>query len=218
MKKSNKLLGEVQHYTLEQVTKYFYKKQKTLPEMLSAFPNFGQGFKVWFGHNKKDRFYIVENVTYDDNRTGKINGFKYEKGERGNKEILIPDIYVKGRWNYEVSGLDCTTQNGINYNVAYMEKMISQKKDLITKREKFFEKMESIGGLKEGNRIKTKESDQDFYSEHADVLNKETKRTPVLNDEDQNSNPNSDDKIKSKQGTEELEDKKKKPRVFNNRT
>ena len=130
----SKKIEEFKTYTVDTLTKYMHRNLKSLPEIISSFPNHGLGFKVFTGY-KKDKYYIIEKVKFDDNRNGKIYGIEYNKDERSNKEELIKNAYLKGRWNYEVNNLDCVTDNGQLYNIGYIEKMILIKKDMLAKRE-----------------------------------------------------------------------------------
>jgi len=160
--KNSKKIEEFKSFTVDSVTKYIYKQMKNLPEMLSSFPNQGVGFKVYQGR-KKDKFYIVEKTNFQDNRHGKIYGIEYNQDERSNRIELVNNANIRGRWNYEVNNLDCKTDNGLTYNIGYTERMISNKIEMLKKRENIL------------NKLDTKEKDSDSPKS----LSKTTKKNKV---------------------------------------
>jgi hypothetical protein len=149
-------------FSIDKLTKYTQRSTKTLPEMVSKFPGYGEKFKVFY-KNWKDRYYIIEDIEYKDNRHCRMLGIKYYKSSVKSKVVKIKNILKKGLWGYSIPDLEYKTDNGVVYNVSNMEKLMEAKKDLLKERnmligrvDYFKMKAEEIKKKKEQDKKKKK--------------------------------------------------------------
>jgi hypothetical protein len=121
-------------YTLEEITKFFHKNiMKTLPELLSGYPNFGVDFKVYL-KNKNEHFTILKAI-YESNRTGKIYGFQTINGNSSNKLNLVRNGLNKGWSILDFPQGEVKSDNGVVYNIKKLEENIKKKKNQIKTRD-----------------------------------------------------------------------------------
>ncbi len=125
----------VRRYTIDSVSKFSTKFNRNLPQLLSLFPNYGVGFKIFMKHNKDD-YYIIDRSIIKSNKHAKLYGIPYEQGVMIKKIEKLKYILKRGIWNFQPSSTVTTTENGLDYNIAHYEELIKQKKMIIEKRGK----------------------------------------------------------------------------------
>ena len=133
-----KVIPAVKRYTIDAVTKFSTKNKRNLPQLLSLFPNYGTGFKIYL-KNDKDNYYIVDRVIIKSNKHAKFFGILYQKDVMIKKIDRLKYILKKGLWNFEPSSNITTTENGLEYNIARYEDLIYQKKNIIAQRGKLLD-------------------------------------------------------------------------------
>ena len=130
--------GPIKRHTIESVSKYFMKSYKTLIELISIFPNFGQGFKIFLKRRTQD-YYIVDGVNLKNNRHGKIFGIFHKNGEENKKIAKIRNVLKPGLWTFEPLEGKCYSDNGVEYDINATEVLIEEKKKLLAQRNKILE-------------------------------------------------------------------------------
>jgi hypothetical protein len=82
MEEAKRLLYEkaIKKFTLQEVTKHRTIQHKNLIEMLSRYPGYGQGFKVYRKWWPQNMFFHVRNVHLFAPRYGRLQGILYKDG------------------------------------------------------------------------------------------------------------------------------------------
>lgn len=124
-------------FTLDKVINFQHKAIRNLPELLSLYPNYGLGFKVFLKHDANKTYYFIDKVNPLNNRHADFYGIKYTKnGVEGNKNERIRNTLKKGIWNFTVTPGKCVTENGMEYDIKNIEDLVDKKKQFLESREK----------------------------------------------------------------------------------
>jgi hypothetical protein len=124
---------KVKYNTIESVTKYSFRNNKTLCELLALYPGYGEGFKL-FKKGKIEDYYVIEKINLKNNRNSTIFAKFHNKGVANNRLVRIRNTVNSQSWNFEPS-VTCKTQNGIKYDIQKIESLINNKKNLLQKRQ-----------------------------------------------------------------------------------
>ena len=92
MEEARRLLYEkaIKKFTLQDITKHKAYSQKNLIEMLTGYPGYGEGFKVYHKFWPQGSFYHVKQVHLYGPRFGRIFGVLYQNNQiAGNKVARI---------------------------------------------------------------------------------------------------------------------------------
>jgi len=149
------VLTPIKRHTIESVSKYISKNYKTLLELITFFPNFGQGFKVFLKRRPQD-YYIVDHLNLKNNRHGKVFGLFYRNGEVNNKVTKIRNVLKPGLWAFEPLDGKTYSDNGIEYDIKKTELLIEEKKNLLAQRNKMFGFVDYRRKLSEEKKLKAK--------------------------------------------------------------
>ena len=120
-------------FSIDKLTKYTKRTVRTLPELISRYPGYGEKFKV-FHTLWSNKYYTVEDVQYKDNRHCKILAIKYYKDLPRSNVIKLRNILKKGLWWYKVPDIDYSTDNNLIYNIYRIKKLVEDKKNLLKER------------------------------------------------------------------------------------
>lgn len=132
------VVPKIQRFTIDAVCKFAKKhKELNLLQMIFMFPNFGQGFKVFYKIRPQD-YHIVDNISMKNNRHGKLFGIFYKNGQMEKKIKEIRNTLKPGRWLFEPSPGICHTDNAIQYDILKTEQLIEEKKKMMMERNKMF--------------------------------------------------------------------------------
>jgi hypothetical protein len=123
----------VRRFTIDGVSKYSFKGVKTLIELMSLFPNYGMGFRIWRKTNKNE-YFILDKINIKNNRNAELFGIPHKDGVPSNKIEKIRSTQQDIGWNYEPLTTKCYTDNGVEYDIKRMEELIAIKKKVIEKR------------------------------------------------------------------------------------
>ncbi len=110
--------------------------------MLSRYPGYGVGFKVYRKWWPEGMFYQVKQVHLLSPRYGRMLGIKYKDGKiAGNKIERIEEILKRGMWNYQLNDAAFTEQqvtldNGLTMNLGETQRLIDEKKAFLSQRSK----------------------------------------------------------------------------------
>mmetsp|Transcript_37154 Transcript_37154/g.48863 ORF Transcript_37154/g.48863 Transcript_37154/m.48863 type:complete len:129 (+) Transcript_37154:15-401(+) len=99
----------IRKYALAEVTKHrtLGAGQRNLIELISRYPSYGMGFKVFKKTWHEGCFWHVKKVDMFNGRYGRLWGYRYEKGELLKPKIQrIPGVLKRGMWQF-----DCTDTN-----------------------------------------------------------------------------------------------------------
>ena len=79
--------------------------QRNLPEMISRYPKYGKGFKVFKKTWPEDHFWQIYHVVPGTKKSAKIYGIMYKDGERISNNIdKIHGVHKRGIWQYDING------------------------------------------------------------------------------------------------------------------
>ena len=121
-------------FTIDKVCAFQHKNLRTLPELLSLYPNYGIGFKV-FLKGEKDIFYFIDKVNPINNRHADFYGLQYsDSGIVGNKIEKLRNTLKQGIWNYSIVPGKCITDNGVEYDIKKTEELVEKKKAFLENR------------------------------------------------------------------------------------
>ena len=120
-------------FSIDKLTKYTKRTVRSLPELISRYPGYGDKFKV-FHTLWKNKFYTIEDIQYKDNRHCKILGIKFYKENPISKVIKLRNTLKKGLWMYTIPDIECKTDNNINYNICRIKQLVESKKNLLKER------------------------------------------------------------------------------------
>ena len=126
MEEARRLLYEkaIKKFTLQEITKHRTIKQKNLVEMLSRYPGYGTGFKVYRKWWPEGMFYHVRSVNLLSPRHGRLTGILYKNNQlAGNKIVKIEEVLKRGMWNYQLNDAalteqEVTLENGVHINLG----------------------------------------------------------------------------------------------------
>ena len=144
MEEARRLLYEkaIKKFTLQEITKHRTIKQKNLVEMLSRYPGYGTGFKVYRKWWPEGMFYHVRSVNLLSTRYGRLSGILYKENQiAGNKIVKIEEVLKRGMWNYQLNDAAMTEQsvtleNGVSINLGETQRLIEEKKAFLSQRNK----------------------------------------------------------------------------------
>ena len=147
MEEAKKLLYEkvIKKFTLQEITKHKTEKYKNLIEMISRYPNYGVGFKVYRKWWPQNMFYHVRKVDLYSPRHGKVWGIKYINNElAGNKVEIVNEVLKRGMWQYSLYDPKYTEQvvtldNGTTMDLGERQKLIDEKLIFYSERRKMME-------------------------------------------------------------------------------
>jgi hypothetical protein len=146
----------IKRFTLDAVSKYSYKGVKTLTELMSLFPNFGMGFRLWRKSNR-DEYFILDKISVKNNRNAEFFGILHRNGEATKRVERIRTTQQDLGWNFEPLTTKCYTDNGVEYDIKKYEELIAQKKKIIERRNKILEFQNPLVAQKE--EIKKKKAE-----------------------------------------------------------
>jgi len=109
------------------------RKNKSLVEMLTLYPNRGEGFKVWRVDWPEHKYVIVKEVIMKDVRRGEVIGLVYENNILASKgPVVLEDASARGVWNHTVMPGFTRLDNGMEFDEVDFQRF----KDLKFKLEK----------------------------------------------------------------------------------
>jgi hypothetical protein len=150
---------KIRKYTIDSVSKYSYIGVKNLVELLSLFPNFGQGFKVFLKKRAAD-YYIIDHANIKNNRHAALFGMFHKNGIMQKKVEYIRNSLKPGLWNFEPTCSKYITDNGIAYDIKRTEELIEEKKSLMEKRNKMLDIIDFKRQEKEEKKKKKEEANK----------------------------------------------------------
>jgi hypothetical protein len=133
-KVTKSLIPVLKRYTIEKVSKFATGHTKNLAELLSLYPNYGLGFKVFLKSEKND-YFIIDRVCPKSNRFAKFYGILYQNGQIVNRIEKLRYVLKDKAWNY-LPDSKCQTENGLNYDIKQTEELIKMKRTLLEERGK----------------------------------------------------------------------------------
>jgi hypothetical protein len=152
----NTVLPPIKRFTIDSVSKFSYKGVKTLTELMTLFPNFGRGFRLWRKTNKDD-YYILDKIIVKNNRNAEFFGILHKNGIPTNKIDKIRSTQQDIGWQFEPLTTKCFTDNGVEYDIKKHEELIAIKKKIIEKRNRLLDIPNSLTKIKE--EIKKKKAE-----------------------------------------------------------
>jgi hypothetical protein len=133
-KKIKQIAPLLNRFTIDKVTKFASSHKKNLAELLSIYPNYGTGFKVFLKSDKNEH-YVIDRVIPKSNRNAKFYGIFYKNGELVKKVENLKYVLRDKVWNYQPDS-KCQTQNCIDYDIKETEELIEEKKKMFEERGK----------------------------------------------------------------------------------
>lgn len=148
---AQKVIILAKRFTIDKVTSFQHRGLKNLPELLSLFPNYGLGFKVFMKGNKEN-YFLIDKVNIINNRHADFFGLKYSSNLLdANKIEKLRNTLKQGIWNYCVMPGKCLTDNGIEYDIKKTEELIDKKKIFLENR------LKHLGIVSKGKEIRAEE-------------------------------------------------------------
>jgi len=139
-------------FTLDKVVAYQHKGIRNLPELLSLYPNYGLGFKVFYKNDKDKSYYYIDKVNPINNRHADFYGLHYtNNGVAGNRIEKIKNTLKKGIWNFSITPGIFVTDNGVEYDIKKTEELIEKKKLFLESR------LKALGEPTKGKLIREEE-------------------------------------------------------------
>ena len=116
-------------FTFDKIVNFQHKGIRNLPELLSLFPNYGLGFKVFFKSDNEKEQYIIDKVNPINHRHADFYGLKYNSNTLvGNKIEKLKNTLKKGIWNFTIQPGKFVTDNGVEYDIKKTEELIEKKR------------------------------------------------------------------------------------------
>ena len=145
-------------FTLDKVVNFQHKAIRSLPELLSLYPNYGLGFKVFLRNDANKTYYYIDKLNLINNKNADFFGIKYTiNGVTGNKVEKIKNTDKKGIWNFNVTPGRCVTDNGMEYDIKKIEELMDKKKQFLESREKALGLISKTKQIKLGEKKKNLE-------------------------------------------------------------
>lgn len=116
-------------FTFDKLVNFQNKGLRNLPELLSLFPNYGVGFKVFYKSDREKENFIIDKVNPINNRHADFYGLKHNAdGLAGNKIEKIKNTLKRGIWNFTIQPGKFVTDNGVEFDIKKTEELIEKKK------------------------------------------------------------------------------------------
>jgi len=129
------VVASAKRFTFDKCVNYQHQGVRNLPELLSLFPNYGLGFKVFFKSDKDKEYHLIDKVNPINNKHADFYGLKYNSSGFAGKRIeKIKNTLKKGIWNYTVQPGKFVTDNGVEFDIQKTEELIAKKKLFIESR------------------------------------------------------------------------------------
>jgi hypothetical protein len=126
----------IKRFTIDKVTKFANSNKKNLAELLSVYPNYGVGFKVFY-KDEKNEYYVIDRVIPKSSRNAIMYGILFKNGQMINRVQRIRYHLKENIWNY-IPDSTCKTDNGLEYDIKETEELIKAKRQMFEERGKLF--------------------------------------------------------------------------------
>jgi hypothetical protein len=146
----------IRRFTIDSVSRFSYKGVKSLTELMTLFPNFGMGFRLWRKAEKND-YYILDKIVVKNNRNAEFYGIFHKNGVATRKIDKIRSTQQDIGWHFEPLTTKCYTDNGVEYDIKKFEELIAIKKKMMERRNKLLELPSPLKAKKE--EIKKKKAE-----------------------------------------------------------